>query len=158
MKKIVINVCHGGYSLSYLAVKRLAELNGKECYAYERDWSNKENPYKLVTKPKKDDMFLSYFSTNDVALINRISNSDNWHSMTDEEKDAHNKEYEKYDLETRPEDRTDPQLIQVIEELGKKANGRCAELKIVEIPDNVQWHIHDYDGYEHVAEDHRTWG
>jgi len=27
----------------------------------------------------------------------------------------------------------------------------------VEIPDDVKWHIHEYDGLEHVAEDHRTW-
>jgi hypothetical protein len=155
--KVVINVQHGGYSLSYLAVKRLAELNGKECYAYERDYENKERPYKLIPKVPKDCMWLSYFSTNDEDLVCRISNSDNWHKMTEEEKDAHNKEFDKYDLDTRPEDRTDPKLIQVIEELGKKANGSCAKLKIVEIPDGIEWHIHEYDGYEHVAENHRTW-
>lgn len=53
--------------------------------------------------------------------------------------------------------RDDPALIQVIEELGTKANGDCAALDIVEIPDGVQWHIQEYDGVEWVAEDHRTW-
>lgn len=154
---VVINVCHGGYSLSYLAIKRLAELNGKECYAYERIWDDKERPYRLAKNPENNDMFLSYFNTNDEDLVNRISQSDNWHLMTDEEKDAHNKEYEKYALDSRPEDRTDPKLIQVIEELGELANGRCAKLKIVEIPDDVEYHIHEYDGYEHIAENHRTW-
>jgi len=24
------------------------------------------------------------------------------------------------------------------------------------VPDDVKWHIHEYDGLEHVAEDHRT--
>lgn len=28
----------------------------------------------------------------------------------------------------------------------------------VAIPDGVIWHIEDYDGLEHIAEDHRTWG
>jgi len=53
--------------------------------------------------------------------------------------------------------RASEDLIAVIEELGEAANGRCAEIKIVEIPDDVKWHIHEYDGLEHVAEDHRTW-
>ena len=53
--------------------------------------------------------------------------------------------------------RSDQDLIAVIEDLGKDSWGWASELKIVEIPDDVKWHIHDYDGMEHVAEDHRTW-
>jgi len=53
--------------------------------------------------------------------------------------------------------RNDPDLIAVIEEFGQAANGWAAEINIVEIPDNVQWHIGEYDGIEWVAEDHRTW-
>ena len=53
--------------------------------------------------------------------------------------------------------RSDPDLIAVIEEMGEKACGGYAEIAIVEIPDDVKWHIHEYDGFEHVAEDHRTW-
>jgi len=56
------------------------------------------------------------------------------------------------------EDRSDPDLIAVIEEMGDAANGWAAEIGIVEIPDDVKWHIDEYDGIEHVAEDHRTWG
>lgn len=55
-------------------------------------------------------------------------------------------------------DRSDPHLIEVIEELGHKANGYAAHLKIVEIPEGVEWYVHDYDGLEHVAETHRVWG
>ena len=53
--------------------------------------------------------------------------------------------------------RNDPILIEVVEELGKKEDGYCAELKIVEIPDDVEWIIEEYDGKEWVAEDHRRW-
>jgi hypothetical protein len=53
--------------------------------------------------------------------------------------------------------RNDPDLIAVIEQLGKAANGKYANIKIVEIPDDVDWHIVEYDGREHVAEAHRTW-
>lgn len=54
-------------------------------------------------------------------------------------------------------DRSDPILIQVVEEMGESADGWCSELSIVEIPDDVEWHIHEYDGLEHIAENHRTW-
>lgn len=54
-------------------------------------------------------------------------------------------------------ERNDPVLVQVIEEMGPEANGACADLKVVEIPDDVEWHIAEYDGQEHVAQDHKTW-
>jgi hypothetical protein len=54
-------------------------------------------------------------------------------------------------------DRSDPDLIAVIEEMGESANGRYADIKIVDIPDDVDWHIVEYDGLEHVAEAHRIW-
>jgi hypothetical protein len=53
--------------------------------------------------------------------------------------------------------RDDTRLVQVVQELGEAAAGRYADLKIVEIPDGVSWHIHEYDGYESVHEDHRSW-
>lgn len=53
--------------------------------------------------------------------------------------------------------RDDPYLVKVVKEMGTAANGSCANLKIVEIPGDVSWHIAEYDGNEWVAEDHRTW-
>ena len=53
--------------------------------------------------------------------------------------------------------RNDPDLITVVEELGDEANDRHADLKVVEIPDNISWEICEYDGSEWVAETHRTW-
>jgi len=54
-------------------------------------------------------------------------------------------------------DRDDPYLIQVVEEMGDTANGGLSALKVVEIPDDVEWEIEEYDGAEHIAEKHRTW-
>jgi hypothetical protein len=54
-------------------------------------------------------------------------------------------------------DRTDPALIQVVEEMGDASFGWAAKLKIVEIPDDADWYVADYDGIEHIAERHRTW-
>jgi len=53
--------------------------------------------------------------------------------------------------------RTDPDLIAVVEALGADANGRYADLKIVEVPDNIDWYIDEYDGLEEVHENHRSW-
>jgi hypothetical protein len=53
--------------------------------------------------------------------------------------------------------RTDPTLIQVVEELGRRASSNASDLGVVEIPDGVEWHIAKHDGLEHVAENHRTW-
>jgi len=47
-------------------------------------------------------------------------------------------------------------LVRVVEELGEKANGRHASLKIIEIPEDAhEPYIMDYDGMEHVAEGKR---
>lgn len=60
-----------------------------------------------------------------------------------------------YDFEI--EDRSDEKLVAVVEKLGEKSFGEHAELKVVEIPDGVEWGIKEYDGVEWVAEKHRTW-
>ena len=47
--------------------------------------------------------------------------------------------------------RTDAKLISVIEELGEEADGYCASLEVVEIPDDAtDWRINEYDGWEDV--------
>jgi hypothetical protein len=72
------------------------------------------------------------------------------HWYVDEVTDANYFSY--YNIE-----RNDPILVRVVEELGEEANNRFAELKVVEIPDDVKWEINEYEGVEHVAEKHRTW-
>jgi hypothetical protein len=53
--------------------------------------------------------------------------------------------------------RADEDLVAVVETLGGAANGSCANLKVVEIPDGIEWFVNEYDGMEHIAEAHRTW-
>jgi len=50
-----------------------------------------------------------------------------------------------------------PVLVAMVEEQGTAINGTFSDLKVVEIPDGVNWYIAEYDGLEHVAERHRTW-
>jgi len=95
--KIVINTCHGGFSLSEKAQKLFCQYSTIEWKYWQEDWSY-------------------------------------------------------YDIE-----RNDQYLVRVVEELGDDANGRFAELKIVDIPDEVEWQLEEYDGLEWVAEKHRIW-
>lgn len=53
--------------------------------------------------------------------------------------------------------RDDALLIEVVEVLGEKSWGRTASLKIIEIPEEIDWQIEEYDGKEWVAEKHRKW-
>jgi len=53
--------------------------------------------------------------------------------------------------------RDDAVLVDIVERMGADANGPFSELKIVDVPDDVNWYIEEYDGCEWVAERHRTW-
>jgi hypothetical protein len=53
--------------------------------------------------------------------------------------------------------RDDAHLIAVVELMGTDADNRFSELKIVDVPDDVNWYVEEYDGKEWVAERHRTW-
>ena len=53
--------------------------------------------------------------------------------------------------------RNDTDLVEVVESLKDKANGSCAILSIVKIPDGIEWEISEYDGLETVEEKHRSW-
>ena len=61
------------------------------------------------------------------------------------------------DFQERKLKRDDPVLLVIVEYLGEDADNKFSELKIVELPDDVEWRIHEYDGMESVAEIHRTW-
>lgn len=132
--KIAINSCYGGFSLSDAAIRRCAEIKGVTLYAEEEFGYTS---YYTVPKHEREDQ----------------THFDSW---TLEERAASNTRAraQSFDIYAG---RNDPALIQVIEEMGAAANGECAKLKIVEIPDGVEWTIQEYDGHEHVAEVHRTW-
>ena len=66
-------------------------------------------------------------------------------------------EYGFYDETGENIKRDDPRLIKAVEKLKDKANGMSAELKVVKIPDDVEWEIDQYDGLEKIDEKHRSW-
>jgi hypothetical protein len=55
--------------------------------------------------------------------------------------------------------RCDPRLVQVVEQLGRAAHGSYSHLKVVEIPfDTTEgWKITDWEGWERIDEEHRSW-
>ena len=53
--------------------------------------------------------------------------------------------------------RCNPDVVEVIETLGEKADGKCASLKVIEIPDDISWYVSEYDGMETIHEEHRSW-
>lgn len=134
MKKIVINTCFGGFGLSETAYERLIEL-GIPVRKYIEEEMRKDGTYKKVPQNEGQVIFDRNLSDPKDPMI---SFGRYWEVWIDKE-------------------RENPFLIKVVEELGKKANGRYAELKIVEIPDNVEYEISEYDGLEHIAEKHQTW-
>ena len=135
--KVVINNCYGGFSLSPKAVKWIADKQGKPCYFFQRDYVDGKSVNIRVEGFPIGWAFWTAFDVPDYPA------------------DA---DYKKHAHPYRYDCRHDPLLVQVVEELGEEANGSCAELKIVDIPDGTDYVISEYDGMEHVAERHRTWG
>ena len=54
--------------------------------------------------------------------------------------------------------RTDPELIALFEKKGSQwMSGTFSVLGIVDIPDDIEWYVEDYDGLETIHEMHRAW-
>lgn len=142
MTKVVINNQYGGFSLSPEAMVRYYEIKGKKLWVeVDKKYGGLGIVHYWLVPPEE-------------RLKNR---EDEWHTMTRAERQEYNKLYSEQCVYERDFERDDPVLIQVVEELGTKANGKHATLKIVEIPDDVQWQVDEYDGNEWVAEKHCTW-
>lgn len=154
--KIVINKCFGGFSLSPIAIALYAKRKGKTAYFFKDDFYDGIKHVR-VDMPEQKDLFWSAYSVPNPDEYTK--NDKQWYEMTDSEKKEHNKKHTSISLYSGDIPRTDEDLIFVVESLGSQiASGRCAELKVVEIPDGVQYEIDEYDGLEHIAEVHRTWG
>ena len=136
--KIVVNKCFGGFSLSMKAIRRLAELKGHPVYFYVCVRYGVEK-FKRV-EDESEVQFVVHAVKNDLG--------DTCDSATINAADFMN---------DRDIKRNDLDLVKVVEDLGEEANGQFADLDIIEIPDNVNWEIDNYDGMEHVDEVHRSW-
>lgn len=150
MQKIVINDCYGGFSLSHEAIMRYAELKGITLHPWIDDIFKKV--YGDRATLSNPDMFIHY----------TFVPQDEYVEVAEEEKKKPISpgRFRKSSLmyfSDRAIVRTDPSLIQVIEEMKGKANARHSSLKIIEVPEDVEWTIEECAGVEWVSEKHRRW-
>lgn len=141
MKKVVINDCFGGFSLSNAGISKYAELSGIKLYPYKGKY--KEDHIKITHE--------------EAAKETGLFNKGLWLKNDLGDKVTHDELNNAEWFWCREIKREDVNLVKTVELLKEKADGYCAKLKVVEIPDDVQYYIHEYDGSEHVAENHRTW-
>jgi len=148
--KVVINDCYGGFGLSHEGVMRYAELKGMRLYP----WIDKISKEVYRGKATLDNpRILIHYTTVPENEYEKIATEENKKPVGTGRFSKSNSLY----FSDRDIPRADPDLIRVIGELGDKASGRAAQLKVIEIPDNVEWEIEEYDGIEWIAEKHRTW-
>lgn len=133
MTKIVYNDCFGGFSLSDAGVQRYAELKGLTLYP-ERELGLPT--WWTVPPEAREGCYLE--------------GSDFFSSATLEERQASNAFYTANTVDSRRLPRTDPTLVQVMEELGTAADGRFAKLCIRDVPAGTRYRIDEYDGSEAV--------
>jgi hypothetical protein len=146
--KIVINKCFGGFGLSEAAYEKLIE------------WGVPVRKYETEPRDPETGLYKGQPLNDGEVIFDR--------ELTPEGEDSFNDIYHKYKGKSRfngrywdcwtRESRTHPMIVRLVEEMGEAANGECAKLAIVEVPDGVDYEIGEYDGIEHIAEKHRTWG
>ena len=135
MTSIVINRCYGGFGISDTAFERYLDLKGITWYKGESSIGTSV----YYTVPVEE-----YEALYEVCKARPVS--------PDRFKEVHGLSLSPYDIE-----RNDPILVQVVEEMGEESWAKYAELKIVEVPDDVVWEIDEYDGLESISEAHRRW-
>lgn len=135
--KVVINKCYGGFGISRLALLELIKMKSK-----------------VVEKTKVEDYFKN--NLDDLKRFKPFKEGYKQHEFIDGWliKDGVIFTVEEHDNNFR----TNSDVIKVVKKLKEKANGDHAELEIINVPNNVEWEIEEYDGIEWIAEKHRTWG
>ena len=139
--KLVINICFGGFSLSSLAEQAYLKRKGKKAFFYKQTKYSFRDGIDEYAKIQPD-----------------TGRSLFYHTVTKDYGDTIKGDFPDdgsyfscIDIE-----RNDPDLVAVVKLMGKKANGQCAELSIIDIPDGVDYEIDEYDGNESVHEKHRS--
>lgn len=138
--KVVINSCFGGFGLSLKAEQAYLARKGKTAYFFKdartADGGLDFDAPKVPITDLDENVFVSY---------TRTAPEPTW--VNDDPAYFYDRDIP----------RDDPDLVAVVEDMGSDASGRHAQLVVIDIPDDADWEIAEYDGLEHVAEKHRTW-
>lgn len=126
--KVVINTCHGGFGLSTEAMKRAIAEGAAGIEVYDEQEYNGD-------KERGSSHYVG--GGYEVGSISGVLYKDG-------------KVY-RYDNH-REEARSDPALVRIVEEMGTAANGHAAELRVVEVTDDVEWEIRESGGKEYIKE------
>ena len=137
MKKVILNKCFGGFGVSKEAYELYAKKKGIDVFHYTQ--KNLKN--EIYTYATDDNRSFDFYFTKDFGDNVYISDED----------------FKKYFLNLDENFREDKTLIEVVEELGEKANTFYSNLKIVEIPDDLDYVIDDYDGIETLHQKVKKW-
>lgn len=139
--KVVINRCFGGFGLSDKATEMVMKRKGLGCFRYKQtkyEFDGGVDEFTRYESFNDNELFVYYHTKDYGEKTNEFSDETYWYGWKLERNDA--------------------DLVAVVEELGEKlASGTLAELKVVEIPDDVNWEIDEYDGLETIHEVHRSW-
>jgi len=141
--KVVVNRCFGGFSISIEAAEFMAKRGNKQAQAELNEHREERKVYEHYRDTGKWKGGKHGQSFADIALRYGHLNTFHGYGYTKEHRNGY--------------DRSDPDLVAAVENLGEKSGGECANLAVVEIPDDVEWEIEEYDGQEWVSEKHRTW-
>lgn len=141
MRKVILNKCYGGFDVSEKAYQLYAKKKGLKLYKYEYDF---DNYLSKKIKLKK---------TESISSLGRVYLTKDF----GEKPELLNEDFDKYSLYLMDEHREDATLIEVVEELGEEASGMCGNLVVVEIPDDLDYVIDEYDGIETLHERVQEW-
>lgn len=133
MTKIVYSPRFGGFGVSEAGIRRYAEIKGL------RLWVEPNEQYKMLPPhywlvPKEE----------------RLGEMENWDAATPDERRAFLARQKEQRIYDRDLSRTDPVLVQVVEELGEAASSWAADLQIAEVSEGTKYRIDEYDGNESV--------
>jgi hypothetical protein len=136
--EIIINNDYGGWGISNLALIELIKRKAKciETFTPEKYYGSKAR-WDEDFKTRFTEVSNGYYVNDTYCLVYKGGML--------------------YDVNTEKA-RTDKDLIDILKTMGKKAHGSLSLLKIVEIPDGINYEIDDYDGVESIHEIHRSWG
>ena len=147
--KVVINKCYGGFGLSDTAYEKLIEW-GVPVRAYIQEQRSEDGRFGRVPENEGEIIF-------DRELTPRGEDSFTDLYYKYKGKGTKSRTTPRYWETWTRDNRTHPLIVRVVEELGEHADGGFAELAVVEIPDDIEWYIDDYDGIETINEQYRSW-